>query len=76
MKKSHCELFFLAFILILLNRSIEDPSSLSHQNLRTSMEWNLMGELIYINNSDPLYSWSITAAENDWCSGSELIRIS
>ncbi|MHA1498931.1 MAG: right-handed parallel beta-helix repeat-containing protein [Promethearchaeota archaeon] len=53
-----------------MNRNIEDPCSLPQQNLHTSMEWNLMGELIYINNSDPLYSWSTTAAENDWCSGS------
>jgi len=32
--------------------------------------WNLTGSPIIIDDSDPDYNWSKTAAQNDWCSGS------
>ena len=31
--------------------------------------WDLTGTRIYIDDSDPDYNWSKTAADNDWCSG-------
>jgi parallel beta-helix repeat protein len=32
--------------------------------------WNLTEAPIYVNDLDPNYNWSKTAAENDWCTGS------
>lgn len=32
--------------------------------------WDLTGSPIYINNNDPARNWAITAATNEWCSGS------
>ena len=31
--------------------------------------WDLTGTRIFIDDSDPNYYWSKTAADNDWCSG-------
>ena len=36
---------------------------------KSSNFWELTGDLIYINDKDPQYNWSKTAAENEWCSG-------
>ena len=35
-----------------------------------SFSWNLTGSPIIINDLQPDYNWSKTAAENGWCSGS------
>ena len=53
---------------------ISDDDNLLVENydvkVKTSGFWNLTGFPIYIDDSDPNYSWSKTASENDWCSGS------
>lgn len=41
---------------------------------RTSALYNLSGTPIIIDDSDPNYNWSKTAAENPWCSGSGTIN--
>jgi len=38
--------------------------------IKSSVSWNLTGSPIIINELQPNYNWSKTAAENDWCSGS------
>lgn len=37
--------------------------------LKNSYFYNLTGSSIFIDDSDPDYNWSKTAAEYDWCSG-------
>ena len=55
---------------------IEQTFSLTRDNYNTknqlniSRSWDLTGTPIYINDSDPGYNWSKTAADNDWVSGS------
>ena len=39
-------------------------------NVKSAGHWYLTGEAIFIDDSDPNYNWSKTAADNDWCSGS------
>ncbi len=36
---------------------------------KTSGYYNLTGSNIIVDDADPNYNWSKTAAENDWCSG-------
>ena len=38
-------------------------------NLRSSEFWNLTGTPIFIDDSEPIYNWSKTAADNEWCNG-------
>ena len=45
-------------------------SELSSSAPKTSGYYNLTGSNIIIDDSDPNYNWSKTAAENPWCSGS------
>jgi len=47
-----------------------DPQELRSSALRTSGYHNLSGSSIVIDDADPNYNWSKTAAENPWCSGS------
>ena len=46
------------------------PQELRSNSLRTSGYYNLTGSTIVIDDADPNYNWSKTAAENPWCSGS------
>ncbi len=39
-------------------------------NLKSAGYWYFTGEAIIIDDSDPNYNWSKTAADNAWCSGS------
>jgi len=48
---------------ILINKDKENPF------LINSVFYNLTGSSIFIDDLDPEYNWSKTAAENDWCSG-------
>ena len=41
---------------------------------KTSGYYNLTGSQIFIDDSNPNYNWSKTAAENDWCSGAGTIE--
>ena len=41
---------------------------------KTSGYYNLTGSNIIIDDADPNYNWSKTAAENDWCSGAGTIE--
>ena len=41
---------------------------------KASSYYNLTGSQIFIDDSDPNYNWSKTAAENDWCSGAGTIE--
>lgn len=47
-----------------------NPRELRSASLRTSGYYNLTGSPIVIDDADPNYNWSKTAAENPWCSGS------
>ena len=47
-----------------------DPQELRSNSLRSSGYHNLTGSTIIIDDADPNYNWSKTAAENSWCSGS------
>ncbi|MHA2035792.1 MAG: NosD domain-containing protein [Promethearchaeota archaeon] len=38
--------------------------------LKNSDSWNLSDSPIFINDTDPNFSWSKIEADNDWCSGS------
>ena len=40
---------------------------------KTSGYYNLTGSNIIVDDADPNYNWSKTAAENDWCSGAGTI---
>ncbi len=51
-----------------------NPNQLSSSDVpKTSAYYNLTGSKILIDDADPLYNWSKTAAENPWCSGSGTI---
>ena len=48
-----------------------DPTQLGSSGApKTSGYYNLTGSTIIIDDADPNYNWSKTAAENPWCSGS------
>ncbi|NVM37910.1 MAG: right-handed parallel beta-helix repeat-containing protein [Candidatus Lokiarchaeota archaeon] len=47
-----------------------NPRDLSSSAPKTSGYYNLSGSPIIIDDSDPNYNWSKTAAENPWCTGS------
>lgn len=47
-----------------------NPQKLSPSVPKTSGYYNLTGSTIIIDDEDPNYNWSKTAAENPWCSGS------
>lgn len=65
-----CSLFIISPLRLdiidntLLVKNIEDSV------IKNSNYYNLTGSSIFIDDSDPNYNWSITEAENDWCSGS------
>lgn len=46
-----------------------NPSKLGSSAPKTSGYYNLTGSNIIVDDADPLYNWSKTAAENPWCSG-------
>lgn len=48
----------------------ENTISLSYNELKSNNYWNLINSSIFIDDADPKYNWSKTAAENDWCTGS------
>ena len=41
---------------------------------KTSGYYNLTGSTIVVDDSDPNYNWSKTAAENPWCSGAGTVE--
>ena len=43
---------------------------IKYSDIDLSSYYNLTGSKIYIDDSDPNYEWSKTAADNKWCSGS------
>ena len=51
-----------------------NPRELRSSSLHTSGYYNLTGTKIIIDDSDPNYNWSKTAAENPWCSGSGTLK--
>jgi len=69
---------FLVLLVNILAKQVEIESNevLFHENLvevkriKTSGFWDLTGSPIYIDDSNPNFNWSKTAADNDWCSGS------
>ncbi len=55
------------------NQIINSNFKLANQknpNLKNSGYWDLTGNPIFIDDSDPNYNWSKTTIENAWCSGS------
>jgi parallel beta-helix repeat protein len=44
------------------------------KNLKSSSFWNLTGSPIFIDDSNPNYNWSKTAADNDWCRGNGTLQ--
>ena len=84
--KSKTKLFFLLILLIIFSFSSIFNSRLSkyaitHNNyfefnekdqiqIKLSGFWELTGNLISIDDSDPSKNWSYTALHYDWCSGS------
>lgn len=70
----------LIYVLLLPTLIEFSPHSNNHEldeklrkqpllNIRTANYWNLTGSPIYIDNTNPLYNWSKTAFDNDWCRG-------
>lgn len=55
-----------------LGFNVSDLSSSG--NPKISGYYNLTGSQIFIDDSDPNYNWSKTAAENDWCSGAGTVE--
>jgi parallel beta-helix repeat protein len=47
----------------------DETKNLENFQLKTSAVWILTGTPIFIDDNDPNYNWSKTAAENDWCTG-------
>ncbi len=45
------------------------PENQIEKNPNSANYWDLTGSPIYIDDSDPNYNWSKTAADNDWCRG-------
>lgn len=48
------------------NKGIEENTV---DKLKQAGFWNLTGTPIFIDDTDPLYNWSITESTYDWCSG-------
>ena len=66
-------IFILAiFFSINLNYSneINPLDNEKYFKLNKADHWILTGSPIYIDDNDPARNWAITAATNDWCSGS------
>ena len=62
-------LAFLSFTIFISN-IFDDLDYNSRNRLENSGFWDLTSDPIYINDLNPSYNWSKTAADNDWCSGS------
>ena len=71
-------LLFLVLMFSTFGESIKFESNIESlyedsceiENLKSSGFWNLTGSPIYIDDTNPNFNWSKTAADNDWCSGS------
>ena len=46
-----------------------DSGDFDNLSIKNSGYWDLTGDPIFINDTDPKNNWSITAKNNDWCSG-------
>ncbi|MBY8983842.1 MAG: right-handed parallel beta-helix repeat-containing protein [Candidatus Lokiarchaeota archaeon] len=53
-----------------LPKTITENEICSNENLQNSGFWDLTGSPIFIDDDDPAHNWAITAATNEWCSGS------
>ncbi|MHA1678212.1 MAG: right-handed parallel beta-helix repeat-containing protein [Promethearchaeota archaeon] len=70
-------MFYLFFILSFISMPLSEifyTNELIEQkneiNIRQGKSWNLTGNPIIIDDSDPTKNWSYTAAHYDWCRGS------
>ena len=70
-------IIFLSFLYLEpnfdMNKQIESNKKFTYSkidNLKIAGYWNLTGSPIYIDDTDPDYSWNKIASENEWCSGS------
>ncbi|HEC40237.1 hypothetical protein LCGC14_0985080 [marine sediment metagenome] len=77
--RKSCLLFLIITMSIFSNTSKFTFIDVNNQNnvskdIFTKLEgagyWDLTGSSIFIDDDNPTYNWAITAATNDWCSGS------